>query len=174
MIPIGFLRTGPDNAEGVGNIELEAYYNCFNDPSTGQAFGLGLAVGLPTATPDVGERAVVYEPFFVTYKQFDSFGVNFSAGLEIEDPISGDDETEVGGDLGLAVFRRSGHFVYLIELGVEIEPTETLLRLAPGLYWQPCPNLEFGVALPIGLTDETPDVGVLALLTVEFGGDDDK
>ncbi|MCX7427187.1 MAG: hypothetical protein NTW96_16365 [Planctomycetia bacterium] len=74
----------------------------------------------------------------------------------------------------MAVFQRHGRFIPLLEAGIEMEADETLLRLAPGLYWQPRPNVEFGVALPIGLTKDTPNLGVFALATFEFGGDSSK
>ena len=92
---------------------------------------------------------------------------------EVEDPIATGDETEVEGEIGLALFRRCDQFVPILELGIEIEADETSVRLAPALYWQPrgWANTEFGVSLPIGLTDDVPDLGVFLLMTREFGGD---
>ena len=97
QIPIGFRRTGGADHEGVGNVELTVYHNFLNDPRSGRACGYGMSLGLPTATPWIGKEAVLYEPFFVAYRQFGSSAVNLSAGIEIEDPLPGDDEIEVGG-----------------------------------------------------------------------------
>ena len=71
----------------------------------------------------------------------------------------------------LAVLRRQGRLVPLLEFSVEVQRDETLVRLAPGLYWQPrCTNAELGVSPPIGLTADAPDLAVFVLLTMEFGG----
>ena len=64
--------------------------------------------------------------------------------------------------------RKTDSFVFLAELGAEIEQNDTLLRLAPGVYWQPRENFELGVSLPIGLTTDTPTLGVFVLMTVEL------
>ena len=171
IAPVNFLRTGSAETEGVGNVELDLYYNFFNDRRSGRAYGFGFAVGLPTATSEIGEKAILYEPYFIAYQQLgSSFALNFSAGIEIEDPLSHDDETEVEGALAFALMKKYDSFVFLTEIGAEIESDDTLLRLAPGLFWQPRDNFELGVSLPIGLTSDTPDLGVFVLMNIEFGG----
>lgn len=178
-VPVQFKRSG-DPADGVGNIEFDGYWNFHNNPDTGLALGTGFAVGLPTATPDVGKDAVIYEPYFIAYRHFDKTGVNFSLGLEVKDYTDREEETELEGFITMATFRQHENFVTLLELGIQIEEDETMVRLAPGLYWQPSwTKAEFGVSLPIGLTTDTPDFGVWMLATVEFepkdrhGSDDD-
>lgn len=163
-VPIDFL--GAD--DGVGNIELEGYWNLLNDRRSGWAAGIGLGLGLPTATPEVGEEELIYEPFFIVYRELDSLAINFSAGLEIED------SSEITGELAVALIKRWKPFVLILETGLEIEPDETSLRLAPAIYWQPpCANWELGVSVPVGLNADTPDIGVFVLFTIEFGGTDD-
>ncbi len=172
--PIDFNRMGGEDAEGVGNIELEVYYNFRNDLCTGWAAGFGLGLGLPSVTTDVGEEAVIYEPFFVLYRDLDTVFFNFSAGLEIEDPTEFGEETQVNGQLAVAVFRTYEPFVIILEAAVDIETDRTLSRLAPGMYWQsPGRHWEVGISLPIGLNSDTPDIGVFALFTIEFGGNND-
>ena len=176
LIPVNFLRTGQAESEGVGNVELELYYNFYNDRRSGRAYGVGFALGLPPATSEIGENALSYEPFFVAYQQFNQYALNFSASLEIEEPLGKDQErdSDVGGDLSLAVIRKYDTVTLLAEIETQIESDNTLLRLAPGLYWQPRDNFELGVSLPIGLTNDTPDLGVFVLMTIEFGGSGEK
>ncbi|NQT12616.1 MAG: hypothetical protein HQ582_07705 [Planctomycetes bacterium] len=174
-LPVDWVRDDDQRHGGVGNIELETYWNFLNNPSSGWAAGVGFGLGFPAATDEVGDDAYLYEPFFVAYRQVgDCAAFNVSAGLEIEDPRH-EDETEVAGEVAAALIRRCDPFVLLLEAGVEIETDETPVRLAPGVYWQPDDaNWEIGVSLPIGLSSDAPDIGVFALWTVEFGGDDDR
>ena len=166
-LPVDFKRL-PERGEGVGNIELEGYWNFYNNPDTGWAYGVGFGLGLPNATMEVGDRAMIYEPFVVACRQYGSVGFNVSAGLEVKDFLDPEGQTEVQGNLALAVYRRFGRFIPLLELSTEIEE-QTKVRLAPGIYWRPSwTRAEIGVSLPIGLTAATPDFGVFLLATVEF------
>ena len=170
--PVDFLRAEPEKIQGLGNVELETYYNFYNNPRCGRAYGVGFVLGLPTATPEVGERAMIYESFFVAYQEFKPFYFNFFAGIDVEDSLIAEEESQVGGDIALAVFRKYDQFVLDLELGIKIEEGETPVRLAPALYWHPrdWKDTEFAVSLPIGLTGETPNLGVLLMITKEFGG----
>ncbi|RMF94093.1 MAG: hypothetical protein D6741_12955 [Planctomycetota bacterium] len=171
-VPTTFLRNGPDDYEGVGNIELDTYYNFWNDPCSRTAYGMGFTIGLPEATPHVGKDAVLYEPYFVAYGENDLFATNVYTAIEIEDPLDEHEDTTVGAQFDVACFTEIGSFVPLFELGVELEENgETPVRLAPGIYWKPeaWPETEFGVSLPIGLNEEAADLGVFVLLTWEFG-----
>ncbi|GAB6167450.1 hypothetical protein JCM19992_34500 [Thermostilla marina] len=173
-VPTTFLRHGAEDHEGVGNIELDTYYNFWNDPCSRTAYGVGFTVGLPEATPHVGNDAVIYEPYFVAYGENDLFATNVYTAIEIEDPLDEHEDTTVGAQFDVACFTEIGPFVPLLELGVEIEEHgETPVRLAPGIYWKPraWPETEFGVSLPIGLNEEAPDLGAFVFLTWEFGAE---
>ncbi|WP_441292789.1 hypothetical protein ACSRUE_22505 [Sorangium sp. KYC3313] len=67
-----------------------------------------------------------------------------------------------------------GDAVPTIALAAEIEDTTSLL-LAPGVLWHPAPGLELGAALELGLAGETPDAGLMLLVTreIELAGDGD-
>jgi hypothetical protein len=172
--PVDFIGSENAKAEGMGNVELEVYYNFFSDRCSGWAAGLGFGAGLPSATSEVGENAFIYEPFLVLYRDLGRSQVNFSGGLEIEDLREGDETAGVSGDVATAWFMKRKSLVYLLECGVEIEQDATPVRLAPGIYWQPpTRNMEIGISLPIGLGGDAPEVGVLVLATWEFGGDAD-
>ncbi|MCG8451538.1 MAG: hypothetical protein MI725_18380 [Pirellulales bacterium] len=176
-MPVDFLRTGSNSGEGLGNVELEAYWSVVNDPESGWAGGVGLGLGLPTATSGVGEDALIYEPFFVLYKTWDTLAVNFSAALEIEDPREAGEDTEVEAELALALIKPLEQLplICLFEVGAEIEEDETAVRLAPGVYWQPRgAEWELGVSLPAGVTDAAVDFGAFVFFTREFGGSEEE
>ena len=160
-----------DLRSGVGHLGLGAYYNFYSNRETGSALGVGFSLGIP-ALQDDEFQTLLYEPFFVAYHAFDSFAVNYSAELTIEDPLAGG-ETEVGSELVLSVFHPMGRFVPILEIAAEIETDRTPVRLAPGLMWKLGDDgKELGISLPIGLNRDAPDLGVFVLLIIEFGGDD--
>jgi hypothetical protein len=166
-LPVGFNRFR-GASDGLGNVELESYWNFCNDRQTGRAYGVGFNLGLPATSQDVGDKALIYEPFFVVYRQFGEIGFNASAGLEVKNFLNGE-KTELEGDIALAAFRKVGPFVPLIELGLQVEEEKTELRLAPGLYWHPrWMKPEIGVSFPIGMTPATPNFGAWLLITWEF------
>jgi len=167
-LPIDFQQ-GQESADGVGNIELEGFWNFYNDAQSGWAAGIGFGLGLPAATPDVGDRALLYEPFLAACRQFDNLDFNASAGLEIKDFLDDAQPTEVNGVMALAAFRRFDRLIPLIELRVELEASGTPVRLAPGLIWQPpATSAELGISFPVGLTDDAPDFAVFFLATIEL------
>jgi hypothetical protein len=167
-IPVDFRRTY-GAANGLGNIELDGYWNVLNDPRTGWASGVGFGLGLPNATSQVGDRALSYQPFWVLCRERNEAGFNLSAAVDVKDPLDGQERNDVTGNLDFALFKKFGRFVPLLELGAEVDRQRTAVRLAPGLYWHPAwTNAEIGVSVPIGLTRDTPTLGGCLLITWEF------
>lgn len=163
------LTWGEGAFRGVGNVGVGVYYNFYNDGRTGRACGVGFDWGVPVDAPDEESTAHVYEPYFVLYQDWHGLAVNFSANLEITDPRDPDEATQTGGDLVLAAIRPCGRWTQLLEAEVNVAPDGTTVRLAPGLYGHHVVGpVDVGVALPIGLSDNTPDVGVYLLAIIEF------
>jgi hypothetical protein len=155
--------------DGMRNFGATTYYNFYSNPRTGAAYGAGFELGFPVDAEDGESRSWVYEPFFVAYRDFDTWALNFSATLEVEDPIEQDEQTEAAGELALALLRPLGRFVPLVELDIEIAADTTPVRLAPGLYWHARePFLDLAISCPIGLNHDAPGLGVFALAVVEF------
>ena len=158
-----------DSFDGVRELGVEAYWNFFSDRTTGRAYGAGFEVGAPVDSLEDEPRAVVYEPFLIAYQDFGALATNFSAAVTIEDPVTGDEEAAMSGDLAAAVFGSVGPFVPMLECGVEIGPDETPVRLAPGLYLRRAFDVvDLAISLPVGLNREAPDFGVFLLAIVEF------
>jgi len=148
---------------------VEVYCNFYSDRRTGGAYGVGFEFGLPVEATADEPRACVYEPFFVAYQDYHAFAVNLSAALEIADPVVRGGETDVGGDVTLAGFRRVDKVATILEANVEFDSEESPLRLAPGLYWRPFEvPLDLAVSLPIGLNGDAPNLGAYALVIYEF------
>lgn len=95
--------------------------------------------------------------------------MNFSAGVEVEDPIDQGEETEVTGDLALALLCPMGKCVGLLELNTEVAPDATPVLLAPGFYWHTRRRpLDLAISSPIGLDHDAPAMGVFLMAIVEF------
>jgi hypothetical protein len=166
-VPVDFMPE--DSFDGVQNIGLELYWNFYSNPQTGRGYGIGFEIGFPTDAPAGESRAYIYEPFVVAYQDFQTFAVNISGAVEVENPLEPGEPSETSGELAAAVFGPVGRFTPMLEVGVEIEADETPVRLAPGLYWSPCDKpVDFAVALPIGLNRDAPDFGVFLLAIIEF------
>jgi hypothetical protein len=148
---------------------IEVYYNFHSDRRTGRASGLGFEFGLPVDSTAEGPRACVYEPFLVSYQDFDAFALNMSAALEIADPVARGEATEFAGDVTFAIFRRVDRIATIVEANVEVDSEESPVRLAPGLYWRPFDvALDVAVSLPIGLNEDAPVLGLFLLAVFEF------
>lgn len=158
-----------ESFDGVRALGVEAYWNFYSDRATGRALGAGFEVGAPLDAPEDEPRQVIYEPFFIAYQDFGGVAANFSAAVEIEDPVSGDERAETTGELAAAVFGAVGPFVPMLECQVEIGPEETPARLAPGLYVRRFWNaVDVGASLPVGLNRDAPEIGVFMFAIVEF------
>lgn len=175
-VPFRHLRDGSQSEQGVEAIEVGAYYNFYNDGESGQSYGVGFNLGSPTGAPDFGPRSFHYEPFFVAYRDFKPWAVNFSALLDVENPLTPGEPTQTSGELALAALRPMGKFVSVLEFSADLERDETPLRLAPELYWHPTGKDSFEVAIsaPIGLNRDTPDIGLFLQMTIEFGGEEEE
>lgn len=166
-LPADFMPE--ESFDGVRHVGVELYWNFYSNPNTGRGYGVGFELGLPTDAPTGDSRTYVYEPFAVAYQDFQSFAVNISGALEVEDALDPSEPTETSGELAAAVFGPVGNFTPMLELGVEIEADETPIRLAPGLYWSPCDKpVDFAIAFPIGLNRDAPDLGIFLLAIIEF------
>jgi hypothetical protein len=169
-VPVEF-STEEESFEGMRNLGVGLYWNFYNDPRTGRAYGIGFDCGLPVDAPAGESRTIAYEPFAVAYQDFSEFALNISAALEVQNPLTPGEPTETTGDLDFAIFRRIGCVTPILELGVEITSQEVPVRLAPGLYWNLCDEgVDFAISFPVGLNDDAPDFGVFLLAIVEIEG----
>ncbi len=163
----------PDRSEGLGAIEIGLLYGVWRDAGTGRGLSVGLELGLPAIDPGEEGRAWELVPSLILYQGFDEGFVNLAASLEIEVP-TGAGATETRGRIALGAGRRFDTLAPTLEVDARFGTGAALLRIAPGLTWTPATPVgrwEFGLAVPIGVTSSAPDVGVIAVILLEFGGD---
>lgn len=154
---------------GTRNLGVNLYYNLYSGRQTGRGLGVGFGWGAPVDAPRDESRYHVYEPYFVAFQQLDRCAVNFSAGLEIKDPLTAGEATEDTGELALALIGPCEGWTPLLEAGVEIAPDDTAIRLAPGLYLhQVVGPVDVAISLPIGLAGDAPKLGVFLMAIVEI------
>ncbi|WP_438037831.1 hypothetical protein [Sorangium sp. So ce128] len=173
-LPLELARQDSGVVAGLGSVELEALYNLVNERGLGLALSAGLGAALPAGARELGAPGYALEPFVSLDKAIGRVHVGISASAEIRLPAAGSDATELSPGASLGLILPLGDVVPTIELAAEIEDTTSLL-LAPGVLWHPAPGLELGAALELGLAGETPDAGLMLLVTreIELAGDGD-
>ncbi|WP_437521271.1 hypothetical protein WME79_28735 [Sorangium sp. So ce726] len=173
-LPLELARQDSGVVAGLGSVELEALYNLVNERGLGLALSAGLGAGFPAGARELGAPGYALEPFVSLDKAIGGVHVGISASAEIRLPTAGRDATELSPGASLGVILPLGDVVPTVELAAELEDTTSLL-IAPGVLWHPTPGLELGAALELGLAGETPDAGLMLLVTreIELAGDGD-
>ncbi|WP_437274900.1 hypothetical protein WME90_27020 [Sorangium sp. So ce375] len=173
-LPLELARGDSGVVAGLGAVEVEALYNVVNDRWLGLVVSAGLGAELPAGSRELGAPGYALEPFVSLDKAIGGVHVGISASAEIRLPAARRDETELSPGAALGVILPLGDVVPTVELAAELEDTLSLL-LAPGVLWHPASGLELGAALEIGLAGETPDAGLMLLVTteIELAGDGD-
>ena len=165
---------------GPGDMELGLLYAL--RPGVGKvAVTVGAALGLPTGdeSKGLGSGKIDVELLGIAGMPLGRAELHVTGMLEIED------EAEPG--LNAAAVYPRGDFRFTLEANVlrgtartrtveqeladepgEGEAEETWVVLTPGLIHRPGPELEYGIGVPIGLTDTAPDWGIIGRLTIEL------
>lgn len=173
-LPLELARQDSGVVAGLGSVELEALVNLVNERGLGLALSAGLGAGFPAGARELGAPGYALEPFVSLDKAIGGVHVGISASAEIRLPAAGRDATELSPGAALGVILPLGDVVPIIELAAELEDTTSLL-IASGVLWHPTPGLELGAALELGLAGETPDAGLMLLVTreLDLAGDGD-
>ena len=145
------------------------------------AVGFDIIVPLGDVNNDLGEGFWVYEPFLAVSKDFGestNLTVSLSYGFldrdeypeDIDDAEPEADEIEV--NVGLVhAFAPAWRGTLEVNLETNEQSSkgdETVAYLAPGLIYKGMPEVEIGLAVPVGLTDDSADWGVIGMLSIEF------
>jgi hypothetical protein len=166
--------TAGQRVDGVGDVELELKYSLFRDPEDTRALALGAEVTLPTGDDEIGMGDDFGGEIFVAYSQsFSGFDLHLNLGLEFEEEIEdGEEELETEFEYGVALeWEFAEETAFLAALVGETGDEGTELSLIPGIEWEwegERSEIVLGLGIPIGLTDDTPDWGVVALVEFEF------
>ncbi|WP_437477048.1 hypothetical protein WME75_27505 [Sorangium sp. So ce1014] len=171
-LPLELVRHDSGVAAGLGAVQAEVLVNLVNDQALGLALSAGLEAGLPAGARALGAPGYALSPFVSLDKAMGGVHVAFSASAEVRLPAAPRDAAELGLGVALGVVWPLGAVVPTVELAAELDDAASLL-LASGVLWHPARGLELGAALELGLLGETPDAGLLLLVTreIELAGD---
>ena len=168
---------------GHGDMEVGIKYAFDENGETGVrvAVGFDIIVPLGDVNNDLGEGFWVYEPFLAVSKDFGestNLTVSLSYGFldrdeypeDIDDAEPEADEIEV--NVGLVhAFAPAWRGTLEVNLETNEQSSkgdETVAYLAPGLIYKGMPEVEIGLAVPVGLTHDSADWGVIGMLSIEF------
>ncbi len=168
---------------GNGDMEVGIKYAFDENEETGVrvAVGFDVIVPLGDVNKDLGEGFWVYEPFLAVSKDFSestNLTINLSYGFLDRDEYPDDiDEAEPEVDeievkVGLVhAFAPAWRGTLEVNLETNEQSSkgdETIAYLAPGFIYKGMPEVEIGLAVPVGLTDDSADWGVIGMLSIEF------
>lgn len=154
-------ESGESDADGVGDIELEALWNLFNDGVFVASISTG--VGLPTGDEDreLGEGEVEYEIMILCAIVLENIEIYAGIGGEFTD-----DEEAFVYSAGLAVDFVSA--VGLVEIAGAYGGEEEEVYISPGISFEVMDDIDLVLGVPIGLTSESADWGLTFRLSTEF------
>jgi len=168
---------------GSGDVEFGVKYAFEEDERTGVRVAIGFDVTIPQGDvdKDLGEGFWVYEPYIVISKNFGAstnLTVNLAYGFldrdaypdEIDEAEPDADEIEV--NVGL-VHAFTPAWRGTLELSLETNEQsskgdETATYLVPGFVYKGIEGVEIGAGIPVGLTNDSGDWGVIGMLSLEF------
>jgi hypothetical protein len=151
---------------GVGDAEIGVLYGLRRRIES-LAVSAGLRFRTPSGSEQLGrgEGEKVVEPVLIVARAWGSAELHVSGEIGYANHGSPREWT-----YGAGAVVPAGHWRLTLELDGRNDEGEKRLLLTPGLYHKRSRHLEVGVAVPIGLTPEATDLGALARLTLEFGG----
>ena len=164
--PLLHERDGDRGQTGLGNLAGSVLYNVLADGTTGRAVSFGIEGAAPAASDDVGEQAVVLEPFVIGYLASGALAVNASLAMEIAFSTQRQD-TELGMELVLAALFPRGALVPSVEAGVTVDDGQASFLLVPGLTGRVSDSLEIGAAAGARV-GEAGDRALLAAIHVTW------
>jgi hypothetical protein len=153
---------GESELDEFGDLEFEVLYNFVATHSFLLSASLGVAV--PTGDSDgFGHGSVAYAPTLSAAYAAGSWQVFGIVGAELG---SGDDSLTYG----VAAARTFGDWAGIIELAGETpeeDDDDSELYAVPALAWRPHGDWEFLAGVPIGLNDESANVGIVVKVVFE-------
>jgi Putative MetA-pathway of phenol degradation len=170
-VPYEFVKSNHVHAvDGIGDIEADVRYGVV--PVTNQPFAVtaGLGFGIPTgdSARDLGEGRLTLEPFVTASTTwFSLFDVELTCGWR-RAVTNGGDEPRNDFEYNIAITRSIGDWYLTLEGNGESNRDRTLYYVAPGLIWNQSDTLQFALAIPIGVTHESADYGIVVSVTLEW------
>ncbi|MEJ7728591.1 MAG: hypothetical protein WKG00_05200 [Polyangiaceae bacterium] len=167
-VPLLHERDGDRGQTGLGNVAGSVLYNALSQGTTGRAVSFGIEGAAPAVSDDVGEDAVLLEPFVIGYLASGALALNASVAMEVAVSTQRRD-TELGVELVLAALFPRGALVPSVEAGVAVDDGQFSFVLAPGLTGRLSDSVEVGAAAGARV-DDAGDPALLAALHVTWEG----
>lgn len=169
-VPYEFVNPNDgSSANGIGDIEAAVRYGVIPPGKQPFALDVGLGFGIPTGdrTHDLGEGRLTLEPSFTASTWIGRFNAQLNCGWQRAVTNAGE-EPRNDFEYNVAILYPVGHWFLAVEGNGASTHEATTYYITPELIWKPTPNLQFLVAVPIGVTGAAADYGVVASVTLEL------
>ena len=169
-VPYEFVNPNDGSSvNGIGDVEAAVRYGVI--PLDEQPFALtaGLGFGIPTGdrTRDLGEGRLTLEPFFTAGTWLGRFNAQLNCGWRHAVTNAGNEPRDEF-EYNLALLYPVDRWFLSIEGNGQSTRDATAYYITPELICRLGKNVEFLVAVPIGVTHAAADYGVIASVTLEF------
>jgi hypothetical protein len=169
-VPYEFIR--PNNAhtiDGIGDVEAAVRYGVVPVDQRPIALTAGLGVGIPTGdrTRDLGDGRLTLEPFFTTSTWVGGVNAQLNGGWQRAVTNGGEgprDEFEYN----VAILYPVDRWYFGLEGNGISDRNAMVYYVTPELIWKPTNNLQLLIGVPIGVTHESADYGIVASVTLEW------
>lgn len=167
-VPMAYHKGEDGRAYGVGDVSIGLKYVIVEHQRNVPAVVVGLEAGFPTgsAERELGEGAYELSPFVALLKDFGPFSVQGNFGWERQVTGEREDQWIYNWALAVPVFKRKAHLLAEFNGDWGHHPSSTL---SPGIKYEFKSETSVGLAIPIGLTGDAPDWGIVAQFQIGIG-----
>ena len=155
--------------DGIGDVEAGVRYGVVPLNKGPVAFDVGLALGIPTGdrTRDLGEGRLTLEPSFTTSTWLGPCNVQVNCGWQ-RVVTNGGEGPRNEFEYNVAILYPVDRWFLALEGNGVSTREATLYYVTPELIWKATNRLQFLVAVPIGVTHESADYGIVVSVTLEW------
>jgi hypothetical protein len=157
--------------DGIGDVEAGVRYGVIPLDKGPVALDVGLALGIPTGdrTRDLGEGRITLEPSFTASTWLGPCNVQVNGGWQRAVTNAGDEPRDEF-EYNIAILYPVDRWFFVFEGNGISTRDSTEYYVTPELIWKVVKNVQFLVAVPVGVTHESADYGIVALVTLEWEG----
>ncbi len=169
-VPYEFLRPKNETgANGIGDVEAAVRYGLIPLGQQPVSLTAGLGFGIPTGDRmrDLSEGRLTLKPFFTAGTWLGQCNVQFNGGWARAITNSGQEPRD-DFEYNVAVLYPVKRWCVVLEGNGESTSEMTTYYVTPELIWRPMKNIELLVAVPLGITHESADYGVIGAISLEL------
>ena len=169
-VPYEFVNPNDGRSvNGIGDVETAVRYGLVPVSERPLALTAGLGAGIPTGdrARDLGEGRLTLEPFFTASTWLGRFNGQLNCGWQRAVTNAGD-EPRNEFEYNVAVLYPVDRWFLVLEGNGRSTHEATAYYVTPEFVCRLVKNVEFLVAVPIGVTRAAADYGVIASVTLEL------